>query len=178
MPFSRCVRVVGVDINARKTVGSGRTALHDAADRGHSQCARALVDLGADIHAGAVARRSTTPATAILSSAQQRSALIAAGVDVGVKDLRGSTALHFAAWRGGAQLLAVLIAAGADFHELNLRGQSPHQICIGLQSLRISALQTCEILVCACGPVAPLVPFHVWWRIATTVKHRKHGAIH
>jgi len=45
------------------------------------------------------------------------------------------------------------------------------QVCIGLQSLELDALQMCEILQFACGPVAELVPFHIWWTIATTVKH-------
>lgn len=44
-------------------------------------------------------------------------------------------------------------------------------VCIGLQSLNLDALQLCEILLHACGPVARLVPFHHWWKIATTVKH-------
>jgi hypothetical protein len=47
------------------------------------------------------------------------------------------------------------------------------QVCIGLQSRGLDALQMCEILVHACGPVAPLIPFHQWWKIATTVKHFK-----
>jgi len=45
------------------------------------------------------------------------------------------------------------------------------QVCIGLQSLRIDALQLCEILQFACGAIAPVIPFHIWWKIATTVKH-------
>jgi hypothetical protein len=47
------------------------------------------------------------------------------------------------------------------------------QVCIGLQSLRIDALQMCEILQQACfgGRLAQLIPFHIWWKIATTVKH-------
>jgi hypothetical protein len=45
------------------------------------------------------------------------------------------------------------------------------QVCIGLQSLRLDALQLCEILQFACGAIAPLIPFHIWWKIATTVKH-------
>jgi hypothetical protein len=45
------------------------------------------------------------------------------------------------------------------------------QVCIGLQSLRIDALQMCEVLQFACGAIAPLIPFHIWWKIATTVKH-------
>jgi hypothetical protein len=45
------------------------------------------------------------------------------------------------------------------------------EVCIGLQSLRLDALQLCEILQFACGPVAPLIPFHIWWKTATSVKH-------
>jgi hypothetical protein len=45
------------------------------------------------------------------------------------------------------------------------------ELCIGLQSLRIDAFQMCEILRFACGAVAQLIPFHIWWKIATTVKH-------
>jgi hypothetical protein len=45
------------------------------------------------------------------------------------------------------------------------------EVCIGLQSLRLDALQLCEILQFACGAIAPLIPFHIWWTIATTVKH-------
>jgi hypothetical protein len=47
------------------------------------------------------------------------------------------------------------------------------EVCIGLQSLRLDALQLCEILVHACGPLARLIAFHEWWKIATTVKHFK-----
>jgi ankyrin repeat protein len=45
------------------------------------------------------------------------------------------------------------------------------QVCIGLQPLKLDALQTCEILQFACGPVAWRIPFHRWWQLATTVKH-------
>jgi hypothetical protein len=31
----------------------------------------------------------------------------------------------------------------------------------------------CAVLVHACGPVAPLILFHQWWKIATVVKHFK-----
>jgi ankyrin repeat protein len=45
------------------------------------------------------------------------------------------------------------------------------QVCVGLQSLGLDALQLCEILVHACGPVALTIRFHHWWQIATSVKH-------
>lgn len=45
------------------------------------------------------------------------------------------------------------------------------EVCVALQSLRLNALQLCEILMHSCGAVAMLIPFHQWWAIATTVKH-------
>jgi ankyrin repeat protein len=45
------------------------------------------------------------------------------------------------------------------------------EVCIGLQSLRLDALQLCEVLQHACGPLARFTAFHQWWKIATTVKH-------
>lgn len=47
------------------------------------------------------------------------------------------------------------------------------QVCIGLQSRGLDALQLCEILVHACGPVATMIEFHQWWQMATIVKHSK-----
>jgi hypothetical protein len=47
------------------------------------------------------------------------------------------------------------------------------EVCIGIQPLQLDALQMCEILVHACGPLAPVISFHHWWAIATTVKHFK-----
>lgn len=45
------------------------------------------------------------------------------------------------------------------------------EICTSLQSLRLPALQMCEILQYSCGRLSPIIPFHCWWKIATTVKH-------
>jgi ankyrin repeat protein len=46
-------------------------------------------------------------------------------------------------------------------------------ICVGMQSLRLSALEMCEILVLMFTPLESLVPFHVVWKLVTTVKHFK-----
>lgn len=45
------------------------------------------------------------------------------------------------------------------------------EICIGLQSLEINALQLCEIMMHSFGAVGSLIAFHQWWAIATKVKH-------
>jgi ankyrin repeat protein len=47
------------------------------------------------------------------------------------------------------------------------------EICIGLQSLRLDALQLCEIMLQACAPDAELIPFRCLWAIAVKVKHFK-----
>lgn len=47
-------------------------------------------------------------------------------------------------------------------------------LCIGLQSLRLPALVTCEILQVHFG-MWPRIPFHCYWRLATAVKHFKPG---
>jgi ankyrin repeat protein len=45
------------------------------------------------------------------------------------------------------------------------------EICIGFQSLRLNALQTCEILMHSFGALGSLIEFHQWWAIAVQVKH-------
>lgn len=55
--------------------------------------------------------------------------------------------------------------------QLNFVRDRAFEVCVGLCPLQLDALQTCKILVNACGPVAPLIAFHHWWKIATTVKH-------
>lgn len=47
------------------------------------------------------------------------------------------------------------------------------QICIALQSLRIPALQLCEIVTEACTPFAAQLDFHLLWNLVVVVKHRK-----
>lgn len=44
-------------------------------------------------------------------------------------------------------------------------------ICIGLQTLELSALELMAIVDCACEPFSRCVPLHTKWKIVTTVKH-------
>jgi hypothetical protein len=100
-------------------------------------------------------------------------ALLAAGADLDVANDAGESARQVLARRGltinPSQVEAarrVIAKARLDFvHDRAL------EMCIGLQSLELDALQMCKVLQFACGPVAPLIPFHIWWKIATTVKH-------
>jgi ankyrin repeat protein len=45
------------------------------------------------------------------------------------------------------------------------------QVCIGLQSVRMSALEMCEILAHMFAPLESLVPFHFMWKVVVAVKH-------
>jgi len=125
-------------------------------------------------------------------------ALIAAGATLCASDAEGRTALDLAAGMSNPLVVHALVAAGAkQSREMLARRQQPivepdqieaarrdiararvdfvrHralELCIGLQSLRLDALQMCEILQFACGVFAPVTPFHIWLKIATTVKH-------
>jgi hypothetical protein len=94
-------------------------------------------------------------------------AAVAAGADLDIVDGKGISA---------RQLLELhQLTVGADRIELARRDIAKTrlnfvryralQICIGLQSRGLDALQMSEILLHACGPI------HQWWKIATTVKH-------
>jgi hypothetical protein len=47
------------------------------------------------------------------------------------------------------------------------------QVCVGLQSLRMSALEMCEVLAYMFAPMESIVPFSFAWRVVVTVKHFK-----
>ena len=48
-----------------------------------------------------------------------------------------------------------------------------YEICAALQSLQLSAAETCRILEFACEPFSNCVKFHNFWDIAVCVKHFK-----
>jgi ankyrin repeat protein len=98
--------------------------------------------------------------------------LIAAGADLDA-DNAGETVRQTLARRGWTIDPDQVEAARRDIAKtrIDFVRHRALQVCIGLQSLELDALQMCEILLFACGPFAPLIPFHIWWTIATTVKH-------
>jgi ankyrin repeat protein len=160
------------------------------------ECTVLLLAAGADVSA-----RDSEGKTACLHAAEAKSsvvyAMLAAGADLDAADEYGMTPRQWLAVHQAniddeesesaladiaRQWLALnqvtidyervesarcrISKARLDFVRYRAMG-----ICIGLQSLRLNALQLCEILQHACGPVAHLIAFHQWWKIATTVKH-------
>jgi ankyrin repeat protein len=99
--------------------------------------------------------------------------LIAGGAEIDIADMDGVIPRQLMAAHG-----VVIDEAEVDIarrriakERIDFVRSRALQVCIGLQSLRLDALQMCEILQHSCGPVAPLIPFHIWWNIATTAKH-------
>lgn len=159
----------------------GCTPLHMACLTDNPQVLLTLLAAGANVHAES-ADGCTACHVAVDIHNQSRVAtqvtrlclLLAAGADFDAVENHGNTPRQWAALR------SIVEPPEADIHAMRRRidcvrldfvRKRALQVCIGLAPLGLAALVTCEVLVHACGPVAPLVPFHQWWAIATAVKH-------
>jgi hypothetical protein len=100
-------------------------------------------------------------------------ALLAAGADLDAADESGQTPRMCLAERRVTVDPQQVESARRDIARtrLDFVRYRAMDVCIGLQPLQLDALQVCEILQLACGPLARLIAFHQWWKIATTVKH-------
>jgi ankyrin repeat protein len=167
----RCFISAGASVNCRNV--DNATPLHATST---SQCTVLLLAAGANVNISD--RYGNTPLHCSLIGQHQDAmsmlhALLAAGADLDAVDRQGATVRQLLA---GRQL--VVDADNVESAKrliskvrLDFVRDRALQVCIGLQSRGLDALQMCEILLFACGPVAPVVAFHHWWKIATTVKH-------
>jgi ankyrin repeat protein len=186
------INVCGVDVNAQSF--NGAACIHVAA-RGHGthEALRWFIAAGADVNC---VNHSGQTALHRVSSYESCVLLLAAGANVNARDRSGRTA--FQGWLAISMnwnsIVHAFVAAGVDPIDircvptidadqveqarrdiaktrLDFVRHRAMQVCVGLQSLRLDALQMCEILQHSCGPVAHLIAFHQWWKIATSVKH-------
>lgn len=192
------VDVCGVDLQARTLDDmTCLTCTHIAAISSDSGALRCFIEAGADVNC--VDGVGQTPLHRVLGY-QCTVLLLAAGADMNILDNNGNTPCQLAASSRprAMNVLPPLIAAGVDLRvlpngtgvtitdeevetarhdiataRLNLMLPRAIEVCFALQSRGLPALLTCEILVHACGPVAPMVAFHHWWKIVTIVKHFK-----
>lgn len=165
----------GADIEAENN--DRRTPMHYACSSGKIQSVQLLVAFGADVNARDARGGMPVSVAARTATRQVLHCLLAAGGNFDIPDQTGRTASAILAYN--------LIFFHEDQADIDAARKSiarlrvdmvrhrALQVCVGLQSRELDALQICEILLRACGPVAPLVPFHTWWQIATTVKHFK-----
>jgi hypothetical protein len=162
----------GADI-ARQTI-NGWTALHCAATNRQSSFVELLLALGTDVD---VVTNSGDTACHLASWLERHAslcALVAAGGNLDQLDSNGETPRTIAA-RRNVQLPTAdeIDAARRQIAKtrIDLVRERAFQICVGLQSFRLSALQLCEILMHSFGAIGSLIAFHQWWAIAVKVKH-------
>jgi ankyrin repeat protein len=153
-----------------------RLLLHRAAFANRFNLMMYLLVAGADV--AARDRQGRTAFTAVTETDSLPPmwlvhALLAAGADLDAADELGNTPRQLLADRQWIIVpeLVERMRREIAMMRLDFVRHRAMEVCIGLQSLRLDALQVCEILQYACGPLARLIAFHQWWKIATTVKH-------
>ena len=102
----------GLDVNAPSD--SGCTALHWAANCGHTACLKALLAAGASVHsASGIFRTPLHNASEYGHTASVR-ALIAAGANVNIQDGYTDSPFSLALISANLRVLKILLRAGAD----------------------------------------------------------------
>jgi ankyrin repeat protein len=162
--------LIDAGANVNVADNDGATPLHWVKDR---DCAVLLLAAGANVCAGDSNGRTALHWISDDVRLPAFQSCLAAGADLDAADNTGRTARQELARRRLAIDPATVEAARRDIAKTraDFVRYRALAVCIGLQSLELDALQMCEILHFACGPVAPLIPFHIWWKIATTIKH-------
>jgi ankyrin repeat protein len=173
----RLFLLAGVDVNC-DVAGWDEPLLHKAITSNGRDiaCLMLLLAAGAD-----VASRDRNGRTACLLAARVQPtpmmsfvhAMLAVGADLDAPDENDDTPRQWLNDSGIAVDAEQVESARREIAKMRLDfvRHRAVDVCIGLQSLRLDALQLCEILQRACGPLARVIGFHHWWRIATTVKH-------
>jgi ankyrin repeat protein len=166
--------LAGIDVDAADK-DDGEPLLHTAVNGGSVKCMMLLLAAGADVTARN-RHGQTACHLAVMSEETMMSSvplMLAAGADLDAVDSFGQTPREVLAEHELIFTPKEVERARRRIAKMRLdfvRNRA-REVCIGLQSLRLDALQLCEILMHACGPLARLIAFHQWWKIATAVKH-------
>jgi ankyrin repeat protein len=181
----------GRDVDLEVRDSFGQTCTFIAAGSGNHRELRCFIDAGADVNG--VDDTGQTPLHNV-ASYECAILLLAAGADLNARDDEGRKTFYWAFLWTQTAVLPAFLAAGAKPDDMYLISAPDAaqvetarrdiaktrldfvrhralQVCIGLQSLGLDALQMCEIMQHSCGPVAHVIAIHQWWKIATIVKH-------
>lgn len=129
----------------------GRTALMYAADRGLTECAAALMELGANVN-----ERDGGGRTVLMHAAGGGEDkvgikyLLNAGAELNAKDAKGRTALMHAAAAGNEQIVQELLEAGADINAQNRHGRTALMYAV----LKAHESIACELLAAGADALA------------------------
>jgi ankyrin repeat protein len=163
---------LGAEIDSQ--TNEGWTALIYAAVNVQSSCVELLIALGADVDVVTNNGETACHLAALYERPASLCGLVAAGGDLDRPNSKGETPRMFTTRKNVALPTADAINAARcriAKTRLDLVRERAFQICVGLQSFRLNALQLCEILTHSFGALGSLILFHQWWAIATKVKH-------
>ena len=110
---TRALLAAGVDMEIR-CGGSKWVALLIAADRGHGDVLRALIEHGADVHVRGPGGVTALHSSAYCGRVGTIDVLVEAGAPVGASDGEGRTPLHEAAYHGHQETVLALLKHGAE----------------------------------------------------------------
>ena len=110
----------GIDVDEGDENYGDETALHHAADWGHTACLEALLAAGASVHSVTAVGSTPLMFASWSGHAACVRALIAAGSDVNRADQYGRMPFYYALRRGRGRALKILLRAGADMHTENV----------------------------------------------------------
>lgn len=168
----------GVDVNAVNM--HLRAPVHEALLSHNVDAVRVFLAAGVDVPRRdrfKSAFQMCTHGEAVGDGVECAHLLLAGGYLLGDDDLNRVWHAFRPQWEVAVRDEARIAAAQASIkrQRVDLFRWRAAEICVGLQSLRINALQLCEILDHSCAPFARL-PFHTLWNLATTVKHFRRPA--
>jgi ankyrin repeat protein len=163
---------LGADID--RQYNNGRSAWIYAAEYAQPSCVELLLALGADVDVVTNNGETACHLAAIYERPASLCALVAAGGDLDQPNNNGGTPRMIATRKDVALPTADEIDAARRRiakTRLDLVRERAFQICVGLQSFRLNALQLCEILMHSFGAIGSVILFHQWWAIVVKVKH-------
>ncbi|XP_030637272.1 ankyrin repeat domain-containing protein 6b isoform X2 [Chanos chanos] len=120
----------------------GRTPLHLAAYKGHTEVVHILLRAGCDLDIQDDGDQTALHRAAVVGNSDVISALIQEGSALDRQDKDGNTALHEVSWHGFSQSVKLLVKAGANVHAKNKAGNTAlHLACQNGHS------QSCKVLL-------------------------------
>ena len=115
----------GADLESKTSQNDNRTALHEAASRGHTDVVQFLLSAGAKKDAKTKSKSTPLHEAALEGSTEVARLLIRAGAQKEARNLDDSTALQLAAIRGHRDVVKLLIDYGANVHTTRVAGFTP-----------------------------------------------------
>ena len=132
-----------IDLNS--TLLDDWTALHLAANEGHKEVVRVLLDFGANIEAETRMNRRALHIACLRGNLEVVKILIEGKADRNPKDKDSYTPLHFVSENGSNEIIKLLLENGALSNIKNYQGNTPLDLCLNVETRKI--FDECKVSV-------------------------------